>query len=159
MPLLERLSEVERSTLLNYPALEHDDAPSAPLRKPLSQATLAVVTTAGLHLRDDAPFRHGAPPDHTYRVIPSDTPPAEIVQSHTSIGFDRTGVYRDLNVTLPLERVRELVAVGEVGALAPRVYSFLGAQRDPRRTADESAPEVARRLLDDGVDAVLLTPT
>ena len=159
MPLLERLSEVERTTLLNFPALEHDDAPSAPLRKPLAESTLAVVTTAGLHLRSDAPFRHATPPDHTYRVIPSDAPPAEIVQSHTSIGFDRTGAYRDLNVTLPLDRARELVAVGEVGALAPRIYSFLGAQRDPRRTADESAPEVARRLIDDGADAALLTPT
>ena len=159
MPLLERLSEVERSTLLNFPALEHDDAPCAPLRKPLAESTLAVVTTAGLHLRDDAPFRHTAPPDHSYRVLPSDVNPADVLQSHTSIGFDRTAIYSDLNVTLPLDRVRELVSAGEVGALAPRVYSFLGAQRDPRRTAEESAPEVARRLIDDGADAVLLTPT
>ncbi len=159
MPLLERLSEVERTTLLNFPALEHDDAPSAPLRKPLAESTLVVVTTAGLHLRDDAPFRHTTPPDHTYRVFPADANPADVLQSHTSIGFDRTAIYTDLNVTLPLDRVRELVAVGEVGALAPRVYSFLGAQRDPRRTAEESAPEVARRLIDDGADAVLLTPT
>ena len=159
MPLLERLSEVERATLLNFPALEHDDAPSAHLRKPLSEATLAIVTTAGLHLRSDPPFRHVAPPDHTYRVIPSDANSADVLQSHTSIGFDRTAIYRDLNVTLPLDRVRELVAAGEVGALAPRVYSFLGAQRDPRRTIEESAPEVARRLIDDGADAVLLTPT
>ena len=84
MPRLEDLTDTARQGHLNFPAMEHDDAPFAPLRKPLSEAKLALVTTAGLHLRDDAPFASG---DQTYRVIPSSSPASAIIQSHTSVGF------------------------------------------------------------------------
>ncbi len=156
MPRLEDLSDVARQGHLNFPAFEHDDAPFAPLRKPLSEAKLALVTTAGLHLRGDAPFSSG---DQTYRVIPSSSPASAIIQSHTSIGFDRTAIMRDINVTFPIDRLRELVDRGTVGELAERFYSFLGANRDPKRIIEETGPEVAGKLLDEGVDAVLLTPT
>ena len=156
MPRLEDLSDTARQGHLNFPAMEHDDAPFAPLHKPLSEARLALVTTAGLHLRGDAPFVSG---DQTYRVIPSGAPASAIIQSHTSIGFDRTAIMRDINVTFPIDRLRELVDRGTVGALSERFYSFLGANRDPKRIVEETGPEVARKLLDEGVDAVLLTPT
>ncbi len=156
MPRLEDLSDTARQGHLNVPAMEHDDAPFAPLRKPLSEAKLALVTTAGLHLRADAPFASG---DQTYRVIPSSADARDIIQSHTSIGFDRTAVMRDINVTFPIDRLRELVDRGTLGELSERFYSFMGANRDPKRIVEETGPEVARKLLEGGVDAVLLTPT
>ena len=156
MPRLEDLSDTARQGHLNFPAMEHDDAPFAPLAKPLSEAKLALVTTAGLHLRGDAPFASG---DQTYRVIPSSSPASAILQSHTSIGFDRTAIMRDINVTFPIDRLRELVERGTIGELSERFYSFLGANRDPKRIIEETGPEVAGKLLDEGVDAVLLTPT
>ena len=156
MPRLEDLSDTARQGHLNFPAMEHDDAPFAPLRKPLSEAKLALVTTAGLHLRADAPLASG---DQTYRVIPSSADARDIIQSHTSIGFDRTAVMRDINVTFPIDRLRELVDRGTLGELSERFYSFMGANRDPKRIVEETGPEVARKLLEGGVDAVLLTPT
>ena len=156
MPRLEDLTDTARQGHLNFPAREHDDAPFAPLRKPLSEAKLALVTTAGLHLRGDAPFSSG---DQTYRTIPSSSPASAIIQSHTSIGFDRTAIMRDINVTFPIDRLRELVDRGTVGELSERFYSFLGANRDPKRIIEETGPEVAGKLLGEGVDAVLLTPT
>ena len=159
MPLLSELSEVEANSLRYFPALEHDDAPSAPLGKPLSEAKLGLVTTGGIHLRDDTPFLHQTPPDASFKVIPAGTPARDIVQSHVSIGFDHTAIYRDINVTFPMDRLRELRDRGEVGGLAENYYSFMGAQRDPSRTIQETAPEVARRMQAEGVDAVLITPT
>ncbi len=156
MPRLEDLTDTARQGHLNFPAREHDDSPSAPLRKPLSEAKLALVTTAGLHLRGDVPFGSG---DQTYRVIPSSAAAADIIQSHTSIGFDRTAFMREINVTFPIDRLRELVDRGTVGELSERFYSFLGANRDPKTMIEETGPEVARKLLGEGVDAVLLTPT
>ena len=156
MPRLEDLGDTARQGHLNFPAMEHDDAPFAPLRKPLSEAKLALVTTAGLHLRADAPFASG---DQTYRVIPSSADARDIIQSHTSIGFDRTAIMRDINVTFPIDRLRELVDRGTLGELSERFYSFMGANRDPKRIVEETGPEVARKLLEGGVDAVLLTPT
>ena len=156
MPRLDRLPEISRNSLLTLPVPENDAAPYTPLAGPLAECRLAVVTTAGLHLRNDKPFAGGDP---SYRVIPSTSRQDEIIQSHASIGFDRVPAQRDLNVVLPLDRLRELVARRELGLLGPNCYSFMGAQRDWTRIETETAPEVARRLRDEGVDVVLLTPT
>jgi D-proline reductase (dithiol) PrdB len=117
---------------------------------------VAIVTTAGLHRRGDRPF---GPADQTYRLIPVDTPTVDIVQSHTSLGFDRVAIMRDVNVSFPIDRLRELVARGGLGALAPYSYSFMGAQRELARLEGETGPEVGRRLREEGVDVALITPT
>ena len=159
MPRLDPLSEVVRTVLLSFPCLE---APGMPWTPPpaLPRATVALVTTAGLHLRGDRPFisdpKGG---DSSFRVIPSGTRGGDILQSHVSIGFDHTAFYRDMNVTFPLDRLRELAARGAIGGVAPRAYSFMGAIRDARRLVDETGPEVAQRLREDGAQVVLLTPT
>lgn len=160
MPRLEILSEVQRQMLQFFPCMEFDDAPWSPLQKPLAESTVAIVTTAGLHLRDDQPFNRDHPGgESTYRILPSDADNADIVQSHFSIGFDRTAIYRDINVTYPIDRMRELAGQGKIGALAPNNYSFMGALRDCTIVAEQTGPEVAQRLKDDGVDLVFLTPT
>ena len=156
MPRLEDLTEVARQGHLNFPAFEHDDAPFAPLKKPLSGSKVALVTTAGLHVRGVAPFTNN---DQSYRVIPSDTPARDILQSHTSIGFDRTAFMRDINISFPVDRLNELVAQGVVGSLSTNFYSFMGAIRNPSKIVEETGPEVAKLLIDDGVDVVFLTPT
>ena len=155
MPRLEQLSEIQRNNLLYFPCHEHDDTPWTPLGKPLSQSKLALVTTAGLHVRGDAPFASGDP---SFRAIAANVEARDIVQSHASIGFDHTGIYRDLNLAFPIDRLRELAAEGAVGSLATQYYAFMGAQRNPQKMIDESAPEVAALLNQEGVDVVLLTP-
>jgi D-proline reductase (dithiol) PrdB len=92
-------------------------------------------------------------------VIAADTPTADIIQSHTSIGFDRVPTMRDVNISFPIDRLRELIARGELGGLGPSSYSFMGAQREVARIENETGPEVGRRLRDEGVDVVLITPT
>ena len=160
MPRLEILSEVQRRMLEFFPCMESDDAPWYPLGKPLAESAVAIVTTAGLHLRDDKPFNRDHPGgESTYRVLPSNVNNADIVQSHFSIGFDRTAIYRDINVTYPVDRLRELAERGDIGKVAPNHYSFMGALRDCTVIAEQTGPEVAQRLKDEGVDLVLLTPT
>jgi D-proline reductase (dithiol) PrdB len=156
MPRLDRLPPSNRDNLLTFPAQVNETAPFAALGKPRAAWRLAIVTTAGVHRRGDRPF---GPGDQTYRAIPSDTPAVDIVQSHTSLGFDRTAIMRDLNISFPIDRLRELVARGELGPLAPHCYSFMGAQRDAARIETETGPEVGGRLRDEGADAVLITPT
>jgi D-proline reductase (dithiol) PrdB len=154
MPRLDRLSEAQRASLLSHESIENASAPWTPLAKPLADARLALVTTAGLHVRGAAPFTGG---HQGYRAIPADTPLANIMLSHTSIGFDRSDVQRDLNVAFPLDRARELVAAGAVGSLADTHYAFLGAQRSYDGILQESGPAVAQALRADGVDVVVLT--
>ena len=61
MPRLDQLGEIQRQSALYYPCLEHDDAPWTPWVKDLSQSKLALVSSAGLHLRTDRPFENGDP--------------------------------------------------------------------------------------------------
>ena len=160
MPRLTILSEINRKSMLMFPCLESDDTPWSPLRKPLDQAKLALVTSAGIHLREDKPFigdPHGG--DTSYRIIPSTVKASDILQSHVSIGFDHTAIMRDLNVTFPADRLRELVDKGIVGSLAHNYYSFMGAIRNPKPLIEQSGPDVAHRLKGEGVDLVFLTPT
>ncbi len=156
MPRLERLPQIARNRLRTFPAQVNDTTPFLPPEAPLAESRLAIVTTAGLHRRSDRPF---GPREQTYRVIPSQTPVSEIVQSHTSIGFDRVPIIRDLNVTFPIDRVRELVSCGEVGSLARNCYSFMGALREVSRIQGESGPEVAECLRAEKVGVALITPT
>jgi D-proline reductase (dithiol) PrdB len=156
MPSLDRLPEANRKSLLETPVEVHATTPFARPAKPLSQSVVAIVTTAGLHLHGDKPF---VPGDPSYRLIPSDTQGDDLLQTHNSIGFDRTGVMADVNVVFPIDRLREMVAEGCIGSLAPTFYSFMGAQRDPSLIRTNTAPEVAELLLKDGVEVVLLTPT
>ncbi|MGH7365966.1 MAG: glycine/sarcosine/betaine reductase selenoprotein B family protein [Candidatus Rokuibacteriota bacterium] len=156
MPRLDRLPQINRNNLLMLPVQVNDGAPFTMPSRPLSGCRLAIVTTAGLHRRGDRPF---GPADQTYRVIAAGTPTAAIVQSHTSLGFDRVPIMRDVNISFPIDRVRELVARGELGAEAPRHYSFMGAQRGLDRIEGETGPEAGRRLRDEGVDLALITPT
>jgi D-proline reductase (dithiol) PrdB len=160
MPRLETLSEVLRQVLLSFPCLEYDTAPWTPWQQELAHGRLALVTTAGLHLRGAQPFisdpKGG---DASYRVIPSTAKANDILQSHVSIGFDHTAFYCDMNVTFPLDRLHELVQRGVIGSVAPYAYSFMGAIRNPRRLMEETGPEVAKRLKEEGAEVVFLTPT
>ena len=159
MPRLDSLSEVERKSLSFFPCMEFDDTPWVPLGKPLSESKVALITTAGLHVRSDKPFvtdlKGGDP---SFRVIPSSSKPSDILQSHVSIGFDHTGFYKDMNIAFPNDRLRELVEQGVIGGVSENYYSFMGALRDPRRVVDDTGPQVAKLLKDEGVDLAFLVP-
>ena len=119
----------------------------------LSQRRVAIVSSAGLVVRGEMPFRGR---DADYRAIPSHTKPEELLTSHISVNFDRTGLQEDWNVAFPLERLHELAADGVIGSVAETHYSFMGAS-DPLQMAPH-ARELAGRLKEDQIDAVLLCP-
>ena len=95
-------------------------------------------------------------PGADYRVIPADTKPDEVLISHISVNFDRTGFQEDWNVVFPLDRLRELADKGAMGSVAQIHYSFMGAT-DPVQM-EPHARELAGRLKQDAVDAVILPP-
>ncbi|MBU2648157.1 glycine/betaine/sarcosine/D-proline family reductase selenoprotein B [bacterium] len=153
MARLESLSESERKTLeaLECPVFSnHSWVDGLPLR----QRRVAIISTAGLHKRNDRPFSFAA--DDAYRIIPGDINANDLVMSHISTNFDRTGFQQDWNVIFPLDRINEFREQGLVGSVADYHYSFMGAS-DPV-SMEPKAREVAGLLLKDKVDAVLLVP-
>ena len=120
---------------------------------PLAERTVALISTAGLVLRGERPM---TPRDKRYRVIPDAVDENGILMSHVSVNFDRTGFQRDLDVVLPRTRLRELADHGEIGAVADRHYSFMGATE--AKQFERSARNLAGVLRDEGVDTALLLP-
>lgn len=142
-----------------YPFRRVDWRPGAVLTKPLSQARIALVTTAGFYLPDQQPFdqsfRHD---DCSYREIPWGTPTKILQIGQSSDAFDHSGIEADRNLTLPLDRLQELVNAGVIGQSAPRHLSIMGSIIAPAKLISDSGPEIARKLQEDGAEGVLLAP-
>lgn len=137
-----------------------DQIPWAPLRKPLAQSKVALVTTAGVHLASQ-PMHDAQNGDPTYRVIPGDVALSDLRVDMSHV--DNTDPRKDLNVVYPLERFRELLQEGIIGSLAERHYSFIGflgeAEQHVNEFLDRYAPEAAADLARQGVEVAFLTPT
>ncbi len=139
--------------------LAHPDTPWAPLRKDPSECTVALVTTAGVHLPADAPFDMGdRRGDPSFRAIPSGVSGRDLAVTHDY--YDHRDADRDVNVVFPIDRLRELWKGGTVGRPAPIHYSFMGHVTGPHVATlrDTTSREVARRLGEAGVDLVVLAP-
>jgi D-proline reductase (dithiol) PrdB len=160
MATLDELSLTHRFFMKSYPFSRNQikDLPAAPLARPLNQARVALVTTAGIYAPGQPRFESTAFGDHSFREIPGDIETAQLLEGHNSSAFDHRGVAADRNLALPLDRFRELAARGEIGALNHRHFSFMGSIIKPGKLIAETAPEVAALLREDKVDAVFLTP-
>ncbi len=136
-----------------------DPIPWAPLRKPLAECRLALVSSAGLVTPAQEPFdssRRGGDP--SFREIPADVRVSTLVDTHRSETFDHTGIRRDPNLAFPIDRVRELAAAGRIGSVGRRHLSFMGSITAPGRFVRDSVPPAAAGLVEDGVDVALLVP-
>ena len=121
---------------------------------PLRERRVAIVTTAGLHQRDDRNFDLS---DLSYRVIPGDVDLSSLVMTQASVNFDRSGFQQDVNVVFPLDRLREMKQAGEIGSIAQFHYAFNGAgQTAP--AFEPTARAVGRLLKQDRVGAAVLAP-
>lgn len=161
MATYDEMSLHVRLFMKRYPFFRYtiQPVPCAPLARPLSEARVALVTTAGLRTPEQPDFNHKIKlGDISYREIPNTIETRTLIESHRSQAFDHSGVAADRNLAFPLDRFRELEARGEIGRLNHRHFSFMGSIIGPRKLIDETAPAVARMLREDKVDAVFLTP-
>ena len=159
MARLNDLPEAVRNRLANLecPTFETRPWVAGP---PLSARRVALISTAGLHARDDRPFgaggRASTPISGDYRIISGDVAANDLVMSHVSTNFDRSGFQLDLNVVFPLDRLHDLAQAGYIGSVGDYHYSFMGAT-DPREM-EPAARMLVGSLKQDRVDAALLVP-
>lgn len=126
--------------------------PWTPLRKPLADCTVALISTGGVHLRSDRPFNLNGDP--TFRVIPKSALSSDLAISHQA--YDRTDALKDINLVFPLERLRELESERVIGRLSEEHYGF-GLMGSAGRLLP-AITQVARRIRQSGVDLALLVP-
>ncbi|MBI4537059.1 MAG: hypothetical protein HY712_03775 [candidate division NC10 bacterium] len=157
--LFKRLPWLRTAWARRHRFVEADGIPWTPLGKPVAESVVALLTTAGVHLKSQPPFDMEDPDgDPSFRVIPVEAPRAEWTVTHKY--YDHSAADRDINVVLPVDRLWELCREGLVGGLAPRAYGLMGHidGRHLPTLMERTAPEVARRLQADGAEAVVLTP-
>lgn len=152
-------NHVRRNLYLDFTWVANDAfSPLNPLQVPLVESRVAFVTTAGVHLADQPPFDVTSKAgDPSYRAFSSETPLADLVLTHA--GYNTRRASDDTNVVLPLDHLRALAQDGLIGELGPTIYSTMGYVADTNPLVHTTAPEIARRLVEDRTDLVLLAPT
>jgi D-proline reductase (dithiol) PrdB len=157
------MSGVTRTLIRSWIKLESPrEIPWTPLARPMSESTVALISTGGIALRTDRPFdqegerRNPWWGDPSYRIIPKTARTEDIKVYHMHI--DPGLAERDLNCLLPIERLEELAETGKVGRAAESHYSFMGYLLDPREFLEKSIPAIIERLRADTVDLVALVP-
>ncbi len=120
---------------------------------------IALVTTGGVHLIGQPPFDMDDPEgDASFREIPSSAPARALTITHNY--YDHRDADADINVILPIERLKDLEADGFIGKSAGRHFSFMGHILGSRleQLIGETAPALAAEMKKDGIRAALLTP-
>lgn len=136
--------------------------PWTSLTKPLSECTVALISSGGFALKTDVPFDQNIErqdpwfSDPSYRVIPKGTTAADIKVYH--LHFNPAYAERDLGCIFPLQQLAELETLGEIGRCAPSHYSYMGYTLRPEPLLEESVPAIIAQLQQEKVDVVLLIP-
>lgn len=124
-----------------------------PVTKELKDMKIALATAAGVHMKSDKRFNLAG--DFSFRVIPGNAPVSEMMVSHG--GYDNGDVNKDINCMFPIDRIREMAEAGLIGGVAESHFGFMGGGGNQDKFTNETGPEIAKMLKEEGVDAVLLT--
>ncbi|HYA87862.1 MAG TPA: glycine/sarcosine/betaine reductase selenoprotein B family protein [Nitrospirota bacterium] len=157
--VIARFPSLAERLTASYEPWKSVDIPWTPVTKALATSTVALVTTAGVHHREQKPFdMKDHEGDPSFRVIDYRKPLLSLMITHDY--YDHSDADRDINIVFPLERLREFEQEGRIGHVADLHYGFMGhiTGRNIPTLIHKSASEVARSLKKAGVDVVLLTP-
>ena len=146
-----------RELYADYPPYKwvvNEDVPWTPLTKPLSRCKVALISSGGVHLKDQAPFH--TKDDTSYREIPKAARMEDLEITH--FAYRTEDARKDPNCVFPLERLREMEAEGVIGELADPAYGFVGGIYSHRRVREELAPRIVEALTENMVDLLYLVP-
>jgi D-proline reductase (dithiol) PrdB len=146
-----------QESLDGYPFVENARAPFTPSRRALPMLNLALISSAGAYIDGTEPFDNIAPDgDCTFREIPTEIDPVDL--RFSARGYDPAFVRQDVNVQLPLARLREFEANRVIGQLNSAFWSFSGFIPDAALLVDVMLPKLVDRLTHYEVQAALLIP-
>ncbi len=136
-----------------YRWVVNETVPFTPLKKPIAECKVAMISSGGLMYRDQPRFHRE---DSSYRRIPKNARRDELNVWH--FGYPTHDAEQDPNCVFPLERLRELEAAGVIGELIDPVFSFMGGIYSTRKVRDELAPQIVGELQRAHADAFYLVP-
>jgi hypothetical protein len=125
-----------------------------PVKKPVSRARVALLTSAALRLAYQEPFVPRE--DLSYRLVPAAPDAGEIIIDHHS-GIGRVPK-QDPEIVFPRTALISLAQKGIIGSLSPFHLSIMGGVRRHKEIETELAPAIAREMAATEVDLALLVP-
>ena len=155
---VERLAH--RYGKMGFPAYEwtiNTEAPLTPLRRPLAECRVAMLTSGGVSRCAAPAWDPDARNDFRLDVIEADAP-ADDFQVHDSY-YETDSAVEDINCVFPIERLREFAAEGLIGSVVDRQWSgFMGRIYNRSKVLTESGPAFAAALAEDDVDLLIAVP-
>lgn len=127
--------------------------PWTPLKKPLAQSKVAMMSSGGVLYRDQTRFHRE---DTSYRLIPKSAAREDLSVWH--FGYPTKDAEADPNCVFPLEALRDCEREGVIGELCDSAFTFMGGIYSSRRVRDELAPRIVAELKDRRVEAFYLVP-
>ncbi len=149
----------QRYANLGYPSyrwyVADEPAPFVPLKKPLAESRLGLLTTSGCYVAGQVAFHYKD--DASVRRIPMDTPPEKLRFAHITENYLESA-RRDPECLVPLGALRRLRDEGVVGSLADEAISCMGGIYSQRRVREELIPQIEGILKQQAVEVALLVP-
>jgi hypothetical protein len=131
----------------------HDDAPFTPLKKPLSECRVGLVTTAG-KMDPEAERQGRRKTKDLYAMAANPAPPRMFT---ADLFWDKVATHTDdVESFLPLNRLAEYASSGRIGSVSPRFYG-VPTEYSQGKTTSRDAPKILEWCREDGVDAILLS--
>ncbi len=127
--------------------------PYTPRNLALKDTVFALITTAGVQLRDQEPF--DVEGDNSWRLIPGDVKADQLMVIHEH--YDHRDADEDINVVFPIDRLRELANEGIIKGVSDKNIGFMGYTQKIRDLYERAAPEMAKIILRSKADGVVLT--
>jgi len=153
------------------PQFVYDTGPFSPMKKPVSESRLTLISSTGHFVKGDDPRPLGVEnmsqetaieriqdflkEEPALSTIPFDTPEENRMVRHG--GYDIHGIETDINVGFPIERCMELKEEGVIGDLTSDAFSFVGACSQ-KRLLKKTGPRWVRKFKELEIDAALLVP-
>jgi D-proline reductase (dithiol) PrdB len=136
----------------------------APFEKRLAESRIALLTSAGMYLKDSQPSfdleheqTHPEWGDPSWRSIPTSSEPADVRIAHLHINDE--DLLADPEIALPARLLERLAGEGVIGGAAAEHLSVMGYQdRDLAGWRDKTAPELVAHLRDQNADGLILAP-
>ncbi len=143
----------------NFNAVKSDTIPWTPLSKPLSECKIALLTTGGVHLKNDLPFdMEDKDGDPSFRTIPSSIDPEDLTITHDY--YNHTDADQDINLVFPIETIKDAQQKGLIGEVSNNFYSFMGHidKHHINTLIKKTAIDVSLELKKEKVDIAFLVP-
>lgn len=131
--------------------------PEMRVTKPLAECKVALLSTAGVHLKTDPPFDLDVMSgDHTIRIVPGNVKEDNLTVTH--MYYDTTTAKKDTSIVFPIQQLRELEQTGEIGAVSDSHIGLYGGIMETSAVEAESIPKVVELFKNKNIDIALLVP-